>query len=180
MRQQISALACHSRHDVAPEASRAQLRQVALGVLQTSGSVHNSFAAQTVAERRNLVALDVLGQQAALSQAISKTACAIWAGDRSKETLQEFAASTWMLTEALSALRHGRPSMGLEPAPSHIRIALDGVAMDWRSAKTYVDAMMEEDIPLPAKRLIFDRLNGMTAKFGQIMQLYAAQPSAHF
>lgn len=146
-----------------------------------SDRVRGSYAAQTLSERRILASLDVVGQQAVLTQEISKTACDIWAGDRSSEKIQQFIASTWMLTEALAALRHGQPSMGLmAPPTSAISRQLDGVIMDWRSMKLYVDGMMEKDIPIPAKRLVFDRLNGMTAKLGQIAQLYAAQSQAYF
>ena len=90
----------------------------------------------------DVLTIEIVGRQAALTQVIAKNACKIWSGRDSAEILQDLDSAISVYETSLNALLNGMPEVGLAPAPTdEIAAGLTQVLTDWSEIRPIIDAI---------------------------------------
>ncbi|MEO9517671.1 MAG: type IV pili methyl-accepting chemotaxis transducer N-terminal domain-containing protein [Paracoccaceae bacterium] len=90
----------------------------------------------------DVLTIEIVGRQAALTQVIAKNVCKIWSGRNSAEILQDLDSAISVYETSLNALLNGMPEVGLAPAPTdEIAAGLTQVLSDWSEIRPIVDAI---------------------------------------
>lgn len=106
-------------------------------------NLESEYSNPTEIIQADVLAIEIVGRQAMMSQKIAKYACQVYSGDASQEVLSGLDESIGIYEASLSALIEGMPEVGIRPAPTpEIEAALLLVQADWSETRPALEALL--------------------------------------